>query len=80
MKRGDPMNPDTVDKAKGLYFTLVGLTESPAEAMQIIKVMHILLWLNGRSENSSVDTMLNDYTTDFKDNLRLNGEVESLEQ
>lgn len=71
---------DTVQKAEDLYATLVGLTDTSQEAIQIIKIMHILLWLNGKSETASVETMLEGYCADFKDNLRLNGEVESLEQ
>lgn len=74
------IDPNIVAKAKGLYMTLIGLTDTPIEAIQIIKIMHILLWINGRSSVCSTDTMLKEYAEDFKENLRINGEIESLEQ
>lgn len=71
---------DTVQKAQGLYLTLTGLTSSPHEAAQMILIMHILLWLNCKSGEQAVDTMLTEYVENFKSNLRENGQVGDLQQ
>jgi hypothetical protein len=75
-----PIDKEITDKAYGLYGTLVGLTVSPREAQQILLIMHLTLWLNCKSGDASVDTMLKEYAGSFTDNLRLHGEVEDLEQ
>lgn len=80
MSKRDVINDDTVQKAQGLYLTLTGLTESPREAQQMILIMHIVLWMNCKGDNITVDKMLTDYVENFKGNLRENGMVEDLAQ
>lgn len=80
MTKPPTIHPDTVAKARDLYATLVGLTESPRDAQMILMIMHLVLWMNCKSDDISVDSMLNDYCGNFKANLRENGMVEDLQQ
>lgn len=55
-------------KASSLYSTVVGLTDTPREAAEIICMMHMLLYLNCGDGTSTVDDMLSQYVTNFKTN------------
>ena len=56
-------------KAEGLFGTLVGLTETPREAAEIIAMMHLLLYMNHGDGKTNVDDMLKEYTENFKLNF-----------
>lgn len=56
-------------KAEGLFGTLVGLTETPHEAAEIIAMMHLLLYMNHGDGKTNVDDMLKQYTENFKLNF-----------
>lgn len=73
------VDPDTIAKAKGLYLTLVGLTNSPAEAVQILGIMHMVLWMNSKSDTATVDMMLKEYVADFKYNIQFNDPSSTLQ-
>lgn len=63
---------DTIAKAQGMYLTLTGLTESPQEALNIICMMHLLLFMNHGDSKCSVEDMLSDYNHNFKKNWERN--------
>lgn len=56
-------------KAEGLYSTLVGLTETPREAAEIITMMHLLLYMNHGNGETNIDDMLKQYVEQFKLNF-----------
>lgn len=62
--------------ANGLYGTIVGLTNEPAEAASLIQMLHLRLWMNCADGAIDVDEMLRIYTAEFKDNLALNEQIE----
>lgn len=55
------------DKARGMYLSLTGLTETPREAAEIICMMHLLLYLNYGDVDGDVDKMLGQYTQNFRE-------------
>ena len=69
-----PRNAELIEMSKGLYLTIVGLTESPQEGMAIITMMHLTLFLNHGDPDASVDEMLKEYTKNFKKNWAANKE------
>jgi len=69
-----PRNAELIEMSKGLYLTVVGLTESPQEGMAVITMMHLTLYLNHGDPASSVDAMLAEYTKNFKKNWQKNRE------
>jgi len=70
-------NAELIEMSKGLYLTVVGLTESPQEGMALIAMMHLTLYLNHGDPDSSVDDMLKEYTRNFKKNWEANREKAS---
>jgi hypothetical protein len=73
------MDPSLVAKAADLFATLKGLTSSPGEAMAIIAMLHISLWVQYADEGVTVDSMLDNYVSDFKHNLEKNVTRETLQ-
>ena len=37
--------------SNGLYGTIVGLTENPYEAITVITMLHLMIWMNNRDPN-----------------------------
>lgn len=72
-----PRTEELLEMSKGLYLTIVGLTESPAEAVALISMVHLHLFLNHGDPEASVDGMLADYTKNFKKNWQRNKEKAS---
>lgn len=60
---------DILNKANGLYQTIVGLTASPREAAEIICMVHMLLYFNCGSPEFSIDVMLDEYCKNLKINF-----------
>lgn len=74
MTKRTTINLDTINKAKGLYDLLKGLTSGPPEGCAIIQIMHMLLWMESANGEQSPDQMLTEYVEDFKFNLEQNQE------
>lgn len=72
MLNTSPRTAELLEISKGMYLSLVGLTNAPAEAMSIICMMHLHLFLNHGDPDTSVDDMLKDYTKNFKKNWDAN--------
>jgi len=58
--------------SKGLYSTIVGLTEDPYEAIVLMTMIHMTFWMNHRVPGSSTKEMLDDYSHNFLENFELN--------
>lgn len=58
--------------AQGLYMTITGLTEAPYEAMIIIEMLHLMLWMNNRQPGFDLKLMLEDYNKSFTENFEAN--------
>lgn len=58
--------------AQGLYGTIVGLTDTPYEAITLITMLHLSMWLNNREEGFDPKEMLKDYVENFLLNLEAN--------
>lgn len=68
---------ELLEMSKGMYLSLVGLTNKPSEAVAIITMMHLHLFLNHGDPEASVDDMLTDYARNFKRNWLRNKEKAS---
>lgn len=68
---------ELLEMSKGLYLTIMGLTETPKEFVAIISMLHLHLFLNHGDPNASVDSMLEDYAKNFKKNWQANKEKAS---
>lgn len=73
----NPRDAELLEMSKGMYLSLIGLTEKPSEAVAIITMMHLHLFLNHGDPEASVDDMLADYTKNFKRNWQRNKEKAS---
>lgn len=60
----------TADKARALYLTLFGCTETPGEAAQIIVIMYVNLWL--QCSKSQDPTGLETALSEFCETVRMN--------
>jgi hypothetical protein len=58
--------------ADGLYLTVTGLTNTPLEAVTIITMLHLQLWINCRDRDSNTKGMLLDYAENFMENFEAN--------
>ena len=58
--------------AQGLYGTIVGLTDTPFEAVTLIEMLHLTIWLNNREPGFDPVEMLKDYNKSFLINLEAN--------
>lgn len=58
--------------AKGLYGTIIGLTEDPFEGVTLISMIHLTLWMNFRQAGAKTETMLEGYCKDFIVNCEAN--------
>lgn len=67
-----PRTEELLEMSKGLYLTIVGLTETPSEAIAIISMVHLNLFLNHGDPEASIDGMLADYAKNFKKNWERN--------
>lgn len=72
----DPISPERMHELKamcaGLYGTIVGLTEDPFEAITLISMLHLSLWLNSRAPGHTTEAMLEDYCANFQLNADAN--------
>ena len=71
------MNPEwketaeaTATKARALYLTLFGCTETPGEAAQIIIILYVNLWMHCSKSND--DMSLDQALAEFCDTVRMN--------
>lgn len=64
----DARNEELIQMANGLYLSIRGLTDNPREFMQIVSMLHLLLYLNHGDESYDLDTMLKEYSRNFKQN------------
>lgn len=60
--------------AQGLYGTIVGLSDTPFEAVTLISMLHLTMWLNNRQPDFDPREMLKDYVENFLINLEANDE------
>lgn len=67
-----PRDADLIEMSKGLYLTIVGLTESPREGMALITMIHLTMYMNHCMDDTTVDDMLTDYVRNFKHNWNMN--------
>lgn len=67
-----PREAELAEMAKGLYLTIMGLTQGPPEMMGILSMIHLTLFLNHGDPDSSVDAMLEAYCKNFKKNWEAN--------
>ena len=58
--------------ARGLYGTIIGLTDTPFEAITIIEMLHLTIWLNNSKPGFDAKLMLADYSKSFLENLEAN--------
>jgi hypothetical protein len=58
--------------SKGLYCTICGLTADPFEAVTVLTMIHLMLWMNNRQGDCPTEQMLADYTKNFLDNFNAN--------
>ena len=58
--------------AQGLYGTIVGLTDTPFEAITLISMLHLTTWLNNKEPGFDPKEMLKDYNENFLLNLEAN--------
>jgi hypothetical protein len=58
--------------ADGLYLTITGLTDTPIEAVTIITILHLRLWINCRDSDSDTKGMLEGYAENFLENFEAN--------
>jgi len=58
--------------ADGLYLTVTGLTDTPLEAVTIITMLHLRLWINCRDSDSDTKGMLEGYVHNFMENFEAN--------
>lgn len=56
--------------ASGLYGTIVSLTQDPYEAVTVLTMIHLLIWMNNRKDNVSTEVMLADYSKNFLENFQ----------
>ncbi len=60
----------------GFYGTIHGITEDHYEALVLITMIHMMLWMNHRTPGSSTKAMLNDYSQNFLENMEQNEAIE----
>ncbi len=58
--------------AQGLYGTIIGLTDTPFEAVTIIEMLHLTIWMNNSEPGFDPKLMLEDYNKSFLENLEAN--------
>ena len=75
MKWTEPELQDIMAKANGMFQGLCGLTSSPREAAEIICMMHLMLYMNFGTDYKTVDVMLEQYCTSFKENFAAQAEA-----
>lgn len=66
---------DIMQKAIGMFGTLCGITSTPREAVEIISMMHLMLYMNYGTGDLDVDTMLEQYCVCFKKNFSEQAEM-----
>lgn len=76
MKNEDLVPPERIAElrsmAQGLYGTITGLTDAPYEALIVIEMLHLILWMNNRQDGFDVKLMLEDYNKSFVENFEAN--------
>ncbi len=76
MKEEPAISPERVAElkmmARGLYGTIMGLTDTPFEAVTIIEILHLTIWLNSSRPGFDPKLMLADYNKSFLENLEAN--------
>ncbi len=58
--------------ARGLYGTIIGLTDTPFEAVTIVEMLHLTIWMNNSQPGFDPKLMLEDYNKSFLENLEAN--------
>ena len=62
--------------ASGLYGTIIGLTEDPFEAVTLLTMIHLMVWMSHRKPNADTKGMLQDYSANFLVNFEQNEALE----
>jgi len=58
--------------AKHLCVAIFGLTKNPYEAVVLLTMIHLMLWMEIRSPNADTKMMLEDYSKNFLENFEMN--------
>jgi len=65
-------------KAMAVSFagTIQGLTEDPFEAVTLLTMIHLMLWITHRRPDADTKGMLQDYSQNFLENFEQNEAIE----
>lgn len=63
---------ELTEMSRGLYGTIIGLTVDPFEAVTLLSMIHLTLWLNCREPGFTTEMMLQDYCKNFALNCEAN--------
>jgi len=76
MNNADTLSQDRIKELKmmalGFHGTIVGLTENPYEAVVLVTMIHLMLWMNHREPNADTKLMLEEYVQNFLENFEQN--------
>ncbi len=56
--------------------TIQGLTEDPFEAVTLLTMIHLMLWITHRAPGADTKGMLQDYSQNFLENFEQNEAIE----
>ena len=62
--------------ATGFTGTIQGLTEDPFEAVTLLSMIHLMLWITHRAPGADTKGMLDDYSANFLENFEQNEAIE----
>ena len=62
--------------AVGFAETIQGLTEDPFEAVTLLTMIHLMLWITHRRPDADTKGMLQDYSQNFLENFEQNEAIE----
>ena len=62
--------------AVGFVGTIQNLTEDPFEAVTLLTMIHLMLWITHRAPGADTKGMLNDYSANFLENFEQNEAIE----
>ncbi len=62
--------------AVGFTGTIQGLTEDPFEAVTLLTMIHLMLWITHRAPGADTRGMLQDYSQNFLENFEQNEAIE----
>jgi len=62
--------------AVGFAGTIQGLTEDPFEAVTLLTMIHLMLWMTHRRPDADTKGMLQDYSTNFLENFEQSEAIE----